>query len=462
MRILMLGTGSADGWPNPFCTCRSCDAMRQLRQHRAPTSALVDDVLLLDCGPATQHAVGRAGRSFDLVEHVLITHGHPDHLHPAFLLSRQWIPGGRRLHVWGPPRAIDTCRDWLGPEAPVDLHCIETHTAFELETDAGTYLIQPVPAAHGHGNGDVFADEALLYAVTSPAGQRLLYATDTGELPDATIAALDPAFDAILIEETFGAKDDHGHGHLDFTSLPRVLDRMRSSGCLTPATTVVAIHLSHHNPEPQALRRTLAAMGVRIVNDLDVIDTHDSTGAGHSLLVTGGARSGKSHYAEARAALYDTVAYVATGGTRPDDPEWQARVRAHQQRRPTAWTTHETTGIADVLTAAAASTAVLVDCLSLWLTHVLDELGAWQDADFTEADPRLAEHMDALDQAVRECRADVILVTNEVGMGVVPPTSAGRLFRDCLGRLNARLSATCSESVLVVSGRPLPLPSPAH
>lgn len=456
MRITMLGTGSADGWPNAFCECPSCEQMRAEGHHRSPSSALIDGVLLVDCGPTAQHAVGRAGSSLARARDILITHGHPDHLHPAILLSRQWIRGGPVLRLWGPSNALETCRDWLAPDAPVELHAVTAGEAFALDTQAGTYAIEAIAAAHGHGNGDTFADEALLYAITGPDGHRLLYATDTGVLPAVSLRQVSGRFDAVLVEETFGTKDDHGHGHLDLTSLPRMLEGMRGAGWVDDATDVVAIHLSHHNPPPAQLRPALASMGVRMVDDLDVIQTR-TAGHGHHSFITGGARSGKSRLAEERAAAYPHVTYVATARSRADDPEWQSRVREHRERRPDHWTTVETMDLQQALRDARAGTAVIVDCLTMWLTQVLDDLGAWVDTGFSEADPRLQEAFGSLTRALRACQADAFVVSNEVGSGLVPDTASGRLFRDCLGQLNARAAQACDTSYLVVAGQALAL-----
>jgi adenosyl cobinamide kinase/adenosyl cobinamide phosphate guanylyltransferase len=95
---------------------------------------------------------------------------------------------------------------------------------------------------------------------------------------------------------------------------------------------------------------------------------------------------------------------------------------------------------------------LLVDDLATWLTAVLDDSGAWVSA---EVD--VSPQVDALVEAVRSCPGDVVLVSAEVGLGVVPPTRAGRLFRDELGALNAALAAVCDEVLLLVAGLPLRL-----
>jgi adenosylcobinamide kinase / adenosylcobinamide-phosphate guanylyltransferase len=173
------------------------------------------------------------------------------------------------------------------------------------------------------------------------------------------------------------------------------------------------------------------------------------------VLVTGGVRSGKSGHAESLLADAPTVAYVAPGPVPDaDDADWGARVAAHQAARPAHWVTHETGDVARVV--AAASGAVMVDCLGTWLTRVVDERGLWESpsGEVAEAvDAVLAELVDALTATP----VDVVLVTNEVGLGVVPAHRSGRLFRDLLGTVNQRVAAACDEVHLVVAGRVLRL-----
>lgn len=174
-------------------------------------------------------------------------------------------------------------------------------------------------------------------------------------------------------------------------------------------------------------------------------------GWGHgTALVLGGARSGKSSWAEAQFEDYEAVDYVATSLVPHDDPEWSARVELHRSRRPATWRTMETIDIAAVLREDNEA-PVLVDCLALWLARVLDDVDAWQAAE-DQWRPALEAHVDDLVDAIRETRRDVVLVSNEVGSGVVPGTASGRLYRDELGRLNARVGASCDELWLCVGG----------
>ncbi len=459
MRVHLLGTGSADGWPNPFCDCASCASERRAGRARAPSAALVDGRVLIDCGPTAPHRA--PGSSLTDVEHVLVTHGHPDHLHPAFVLTRTWVCRGPRLHVWAPPLALATCRPWLGPTANVELHEITAGSRIELSTDGGRYQVHALAAAHQHGDGDPMAAEAVLFVVTAPDGHRLLYATDTGPLPAATVAAVGTRVDLLLLDETFGDLVDHGRGHLDLATLPAVLADLRRAGVVDDRTVVAATHLSHHNPPTDVLRARLAPLGVVVPDDATEFDTHRPGGRPPGrTLVLGGARSGKSTWAEGAAAGFARVDYVATGGSRPEDAEWADRVEQHRARRPAHWTTHERTDVADILRAATAGGLVLVDCLTLWLTAVLDDAQAWAALDRGEhavvralVDDAVADLVDAL----RTCPADVVLVSNEVGLGVVPATGAGRAFVDLLGRVNAHVAADCADVVLLVAGRPIHL-----
>ncbi len=185
-------------------------------------------------------------------------------------------------------------------------------------------------------------------------------------------------------------------------------------------------------------------------------------------LIIGGARSGKSRHAEALLADTAAVTYVATSQGRTDDAEWAARVAAHRVRRPSSWRTIETLDVAGVLNEPGPP--VLVDCLTVWLSRVMDESGCWPDmpgegwakpdvaADpdsDSQRDPAqvLATQVSSLVDAVGRTTRDVVLVTNEVGQGLVPTTAGGRLFRDEMGILNLKVAAVCDEVWLIVAGR---------
>ncbi len=174
------------------------------------------------------------------------------------------------------------------------------------------------------------------------------------------------------------------------------------------------------------------------------------------ILVTGGVRSGKSRYAESLLVGASPVTYVAPGPV-PDpdaDPEWAARVGAHQAGRPASWRTVETADLAGALRAAEG--AVLVDCLGTWVGAVVDDLGTWEQPLPTWQD-RFDVGLDALVEAWRAHPGLLVAVTNEVGMGLVSEHRSGRVFTDLLGRVNQALAATCDDVVLLVAGRALHL-----
>ncbi len=167
-------------------------------------------------------------------------------------------------------------------------------------------------------------------------------------------------------------------------------------------------------------------------------------------LVLGGARSGKSSWAESQFKDREHVDYVATSLVSDDDPEWADRVELHRSRRPDGWRTIETLDVATLL-GDDDDAPVLVDCLALWLARVLDDVDAWEAAEEMWR-PALEQRVAALVSAVQTTRREVVLVSNEVGSGVVPGTVSGRLYRDELGRLNARVAAACDELWLCVGG----------
>lgn len=171
------------------------------------------------------------------------------------------------------------------------------------------------------------------------------------------------------------------------------------------------------------------------------------------VLVTGGVRSGKSRHAERLLAERADVLYVATGPVH-DDPDWARRIAAHQARRPTGWTTAETGDAAQAI--ARADGPVLVDCLGTWLTRLMDERRLWE-APVDEAAQAVEGEVETLAAAVAAAPVDLVLVTNEVGLGVVPEHRSGRLFRDLLGLANQRVGAAVEEVHLLVAGRMLRL-----
>lgn len=451
--MTLLGTGAPQGLPRPGCPCAAC-ATAVGDEARAATALLVDGALMIDLTPGPAFAAARAGQSLAGVRQVLLSHPHdgPVLEVPAGLPQPGRVADGRELALLDGHRVRAVAVDIPG-------------TGYEISGADGERLLYlppgAAPAGLGNGNGR---------------------AADGGE---AGAGGTGP-YDLVL---------------LDVAKRPDALARLRASGAVDAATDVVAVHLDHGVPPGPELHRRLAAVGARAVADgstLVVGEFHAVPDLPRRTLVLGGARSGKSVEAERRLAAFPDVVYVATGGTRDGDQDWAQRVSLHRERRPSSWRTVETCDLLPLLGAGpdteaagpgaeaagpgrggavpgtgagapgagpgpgtgrpAGTSPLLIDCLALWLTHVMDDVRAWDDATW-EAGGReaLRKRTDALVAALRETRRPVVAVSNEVGSGVVPATPAGRRFRDELGRLNAAFAAECEQVLLVVAGQALAL-----
>ncbi|WP_436773984.1 bifunctional adenosylcobinamide kinase/adenosylcobinamide-phosphate guanylyltransferase [Yinghuangia sp. YIM S09857] len=425
MELTFLGTAGPRGWPQPFCTCASClgctgSAVRE------PSCVLVDGTLLIDCGPEPAHAAARAARPLTGVRHLLLSG-------PAESASLNWLPAAGLDVVAapsGPPPGLPAPTAGGPP-----WQTVEPGEEFVL----GSHLVRVLP---GGSPGRV------AYAVTGPGGARLLYIPSSLLAPEADAApawADGRPYDAVL---------------LDVVAWPERLAALRREGAVTEETDVLAVHLSHEAPPGEELQRRLAAWGARAVSDGGVVrlgaDPDRQPVRPHRTLILGGARSGKSAEAERRLSAVPDVVYVATGGTREGDAEWAERVAAHRDRRPASWKTVESTDLTGLI--GSATGPLLIDCLSLWLTAVMDECGAWDDEAWDDgARDAVRARVAELAAAWRACRAPLVAVSNEVGSGVVPPTPSGRRYRDELGRLNAAIADESDEVLLVVAGLSLTL-----
>ena len=176
--------------------------------------------------------------------------------------------------------------------------------------------------------------------------------------------------------------------------------------------------------------------------------------------VTGGARSGKSRFAERLAAETGReVVYIAT--MEPLDEELVERVAAHRASRPARWATVEAPlDPASALREAEPAVCAIVDCLSLWVSNRLGPLGETPAAAaLARLEGELAAEVERLIEAARARAGPAIVVTNEVGSGLVPAYPLGRAYRDLGGRVNQRVAAAADRAWLLVAGRPLELPA---
>lgn len=179
----------------------------------------------------------------------------------------------------------------------------------------------------------------------------------------------------------------------------------------------------------------------------------------HSHLLLGGARSGKSRYAVEQARVIGGLAAVVATA-RAVDRDMAARIARHRAERPAQWVTlEEPLDVAAACRRAARSNdLVIVDCVTVWVSNLMER---------GDDDTLVLAAVDDLAKLLRERLVSIILVSNEVGQGVHPPTELGRRFRDLLGVVNQRLAAAADRVTLMVAALPLtvkdtPLPSPPH
>jgi nicotinate-nucleotide--dimethylbenzimidazole phosphoribosyltransferase len=171
-------------------------------------------------------------------------------------------------------------------------------------------------------------------------------------------------------------------------------------------------------------------------------------------LILGGIRSGKSAFGEGLLPATG-VRYIATAADpATGDPQWSQRIAAHRSRRPAGWQTVESADVAGRLR-SDPDVATLVDDLGGWVSRQIDDVGGWDDDNFDLSD-KIAEFV----SAIADFTGDLVIISPEVGLSLVAPTPAGRLFQDQLGLLNNAVAATCDRTVLVVAGKVLEISDP--
>jgi len=169
-------------------------------------------------------------------------------------------------------------------------------------------------------------------------------------------------------------------------------------------------------------------------------------------LVLGGVRSGKSCYAQQIATSFDSVTFIATA--RPSDAEMRRKIAAHRRERPRHWRTVEApTCLGAVIRRESANAQVIViDCLTTYLANqMMNSRHKWREAKATLADFDTEEVCNAIESA----KPSVIIVSNEVGSGIVPAFRSGRVYRDLLGELNKHVARIADSVVFMIAGQPL-------
>ncbi len=274
--LTFLGTGAAQGYPDPFCRCPNCERARALRgpSIRRRAAALINDDLLLDFGPDLVASSADLGVRLANVRYVLVTHFHSDHFDTSNFLIRTreyGVADAPPLAVYGTQftlaRGSTTfARDlWAwelftpdaAKELGIDYHPIEPFRPF----DAGPYRVTAFPAAHDKG--------AVVWSVEVD-GRAILYATDTKSLPEDTWRGFRDQrlrFDVAVFDHTYGEVDDP-RDHLTAGEVASHATRLRDEGMLTDGARVFGTHISHESAPPHPELCAIAArLGYEIAFD---------------------------------------------------------------------------------------------------------------------------------------------------------------------------------------------------
>jgi phosphoribosyl 1,2-cyclic phosphate phosphodiesterase len=270
MQIFFLGTAAAEGFPGIFCRCEVCRQARLQggRDQRFRSMLLVNDDLLIDCGPDLQAAALKFNRSLWSVTTCLVTHAHSDH----FYLGNFGMRADAFTGKMPPPSMRLFGSQDVSAGLAVDFADLSAlHLDFQrvraFDTwQSGAYTITAYHALHAMGSL-----EALFYSVDD-GKHALLYATDTGLFPEDTRQALlGRSFDAIVLEETMGT--GNYEGHLGFETFPEQVRWLRDARLLRPGGRILATHFSHSgNPLHEELVERFTPLGVEIAYDgLEII-----------------------------------------------------------------------------------------------------------------------------------------------------------------------------------------------
>jgi phosphoribosyl 1,2-cyclic phosphate phosphodiesterase len=243
MKITLLGTSGAEGWPGLFCRCSVCQVARaeEGKNRRTRSSALIDGVLKLDFPSDILQQIVRSKIDLLDLQAILFTHSHDDHLCAAELqyAGPYFVPTPlvQRLPIYGPIDAICKIKAAIDTDRlPFSLHVLNLHEPI----DVAGYTVTPVAAQH---------DSSIVcfnYVITDKFGATLLYATDTGWYDAETWRFLERThLDGIVVECGKGPEEGGYPGHLSIADLQSLRERLLASGSLRASSPVVATHFPH-------------------------------------------------------------------------------------------------------------------------------------------------------------------------------------------------------------------------
>ena len=244
MRLLLLGTAAAEGWPAPFCECEACEEARRRggANIRTRSGALLDDDFKIDFCPDTLIQMQRARRSLARLRTLVFTHQHSDHVTPPEL---EWAakpftntPPQRPIAVYGNAPTLEMIRHKFADPARVNLDLHQLNALEEVTTAEGDRIL-PLPADHVAG--------AFVLRLTR-GGKTIFYGHDSGLYPAPTLDALSsgPPLDVALFDCTNGGAPTANRGHMGVDGVTQMVAELRARGAITPATRLVATHFSHN------------------------------------------------------------------------------------------------------------------------------------------------------------------------------------------------------------------------
>ena len=255
MRFQFLGTAAAEGWPAVFCNCRVCKEAARLGgpNIRTRSQSLINEHLLIDLPPDTYMHKLKEGLDLSKVRYLLITHKHMDHFYPQELTVRGWAYShdmvSEDLEIYCAQETRDyftLVSGWeLEQESAVHLHW---HILHPFETvQAGPYRITPLPASHMQPGNEPF-----VYHIVDEEGKSVLYLHDSGYYKDEVweyfekTAKTSGPVSMVSIDSTSGDRETNHGGHMGFSEVFRVRNRMKELGIIGPDTLCVLNHFSHN------------------------------------------------------------------------------------------------------------------------------------------------------------------------------------------------------------------------